>query len=185
MTDPVVILDRDGVINEDSDAYIKSAAEWIPIPGSLEAIARLNHAGFRVGIVSNQSGLARGFFDIADLCAMHQKLRELLAKHGGRVEMVAYCPHGPAHGCSCRKPQPGLLTALERRLGIDFRGVSLVGDSLSDIQAARSLGMIPWLVLTGKGKRTLESGVGDLRGVRVLPDLRAVVDELIKGAVST
>jgi D-glycero-D-manno-heptose 1,7-bisphosphate phosphatase len=185
MTDPVIILDRDGVINEDSDAYIKSASEWVPIPGSLEAIARLNHAGFRVGIVSNQSGIARGFFDTAALGAMHRKLRELLANHGGRIEMIAYCPHGPADGCACRKPQPGLLAAVARRFGVDFRGVPLVGDSLSDIEAARSLGMIPWLVLTGKGTRTVARGMGDLGGVRVLPDLRAVVDELVKGAVPT
>jgi D-glycero-D-manno-heptose 1,7-bisphosphate phosphatase len=185
MADAVVILDRDGVVNEDSDAYIKSASEWIPIPGSLEAIARLNHAGFRVGIVSNQSGLARGLFDIAALGAMHHKLRDLLAKHGGRVEMIAYCPHGPTDGCSCRKPRSGLLTALATRLGIDFKGVPMVGDSLADIEAARSLGMIPWLVLTGKGKRTLECDVGDLSGVRVLPDLRAVVEEVVRGVVPT
>lgn len=182
MTDAVVILDRDGVINEDSDAYIKSASEWIPVPGSLEAIARLNHAGFRVGVVSNQSGLSRGLFDTAALGAMHRKLRELLAKHGGRIEMIAYCPHGPTDGCFCRKPQTGLLKTLGKRLGIDLRGVPLVGDSISDIEAALSLGMAPWLVLTGKGTRTLETGAARLSGVRVLPDLQAIADELVKGS---
>lgn len=185
MADPVVFLDRDGVVNEDSDTYIKSVCEWIPIPGSLEAIARLNHAGFRVVIVSNQSGLARGLFDTAALASMHQKLRELLAKYGGRVEMIAYCPHGPRDTCTCRKPRPGLLMTLGRRLRIDLRGLPLVGDSISDIQVAHGLGMTPWLVLTGKGQRTVESSAADLRGVRVLPDLRAVADQLVKESIGS
>lgn len=185
MTDRVVILDRDGVINEDSDAYIKSAEEWHPIPGSIEAIARLNNAGFRVGIVSNQSGLARGLFDLAALGVMHRKLHDLLAKHGGRVEMIAFCPHGPEEGCQCRKPQPGLLIALAQRLGIELKGVPLVGDSPSDLEAARSLGMRPWLVRTGKGQATLEREGARLEGMRVFQDLRAVADELVKTGVST
>jgi D-glycero-D-manno-heptose 1,7-bisphosphate phosphatase len=180
MSERVVILDRDGVINQDSDDYIKSADEWIPIPGSLEAIARLNHAGFRVGIVSNQSGIARGLFDLSALAAMHRKFRELLAAHGGRVEMIAYCPHGPDAGCECRKPRPGLLKVLAERLGIKLAGVPLVGDSTGDLEAARAMGMTPWLVRTGKGCATLEHGSPDLDGVRVFTDLRAVADELVK-----
>jgi D-glycero-D-manno-heptose 1,7-bisphosphate phosphatase len=180
MADGFVVLDRDGVINQDSDAYIKSADDWLPIPGSIEAIARLNHAGFLVGIVSNQSGIARGLFDLSALDAMHQKLHTLLARQGGRVEMIAYCPHSPQMGCLCRKPQPGLLAAIGERLGIKLAGVPFVGDSWGDVQAARAVGMAPWLVRTGKGERTLESGLGDLDDIRVFADLRAVADELIK-----
>lgn len=180
MTDRIVLLDRDGVINEDSDAYVKSAEEWTPIPGSLEAIARLGSAGFRVAVVSNQSGVARGFFDLAALGKMHQKFRDLLAKQGGRVEMIAFCPHAPTQCCDCRKPRPGLLQSVSRRLGVALQGVPFIGDSLSDIQTARSLGMEPWLVQTGKGMHTLRQTPHELDGVKIYPDLRGIAEELIK-----
>ncbi|NKN32634.1 D-glycero-beta-D-manno-heptose 1,7-bisphosphate 7-phosphatase [Marichromatium bheemlicum] len=184
MTERLVILDRDGVINHDSDAYIKSVEEWRPIPGSLEAMARLHHAGWRLAIATNQSGIARGLFDPSTLDAIHQRLREQLADHGARVEMIAFCPHGPDAGCRCRKPLPGLLEQIARRLGADLRGVPVIGDSLRDLEAARSAGAAPWLVRTGKGERTLAAcadhpGPDPLADVPIFPDLSAAADALL------
>ncbi len=178
----LVILDRDGVINQDSDDYIKSPAEWILIPGSIEAIARLNHAGFRVAIATNQSGLARGLLTITALNAIHQRLREQLELYGGRIELIAFCPHGPEENCSCRKPRPGLLLEIAARLGVDLNGVPYIGDSLSDIQAALAAGAQPWLVRSGKGERTLQALPEDmLRHLPVYPDLATAVNALIAG----
>jgi D-glycero-D-manno-heptose 1,7-bisphosphate phosphatase len=184
MTNRLVILDRDGVINQDSDDYIKSPAEWVPIPGSIEAIARLSHAGFRVAVASNQSGLARGLFTPATLNAIHQRLRERVEAQGGRIEMIAFCRHGPDDGCDCRKPRPGLLLEIADRFGIDLAGVPFIGDSLGDIQAARAVGAQPWLVRSGKGERTLahlrEQGADDtLRDLPIYPDLNAAANALI------
>lgn len=176
---PYLILDRDGVINEDSDDYIKSPEEWLPIPGSLEAIAVANRAGFRVVVVTNQSGLARGYFDIDTLNAMHQKLHKKLARLGGKVEAIFFCPHGPNDGCECRKPKPGMLKEIQKRLNISLENVWFVGDSFSDVKAARAAGATPKLVLTGKGERTLASD-NDLSDVEIFSDLAACVDALIK-----
>ena len=148
----LVILDRDGTINEDSPDYIKSAAEWIPLPGALEAIARLNHAGWQVVVASNQSGLGRGLFDVASLNAMHTKMHKMLAKVGGRIESIFYCPHGPEEACQCRKPMPGLFEQIRDRFGVDLRGVPSVGDSARDLLAGVELGCEPHLVLTGKSE---------------------------------
>jgi len=150
----IVILDRDGVINQDSDAFIKTPEEWIAIPGSLEAIARLNQAGYRVVVASNQSGLARGLFDQAALEAIHKKMESSLRKLGGRLDGIYYCPHGPDDNCHCRKPKPGLLLQIAEDLGLDSIEGVLVGDSLRDLQAAQAVGIKPVLVLTGKGKKT-------------------------------
>lgn len=158
----LVILDRDGTINEDSDEYVKSEAEWKPLPGALEAIARLNHAGWHVVVASNQSGLGRGLFDVAALNAMHAKMHKLLAAVGGRVEAIFYCPHGPDQACSCRKPLPGLFEQIGERYGIALKGVPTVGDSARDIIAGAAVGCEPHLVLTGKGAK--------LRGGQPLPD---------------
>ena len=174
-----VILDRDGVINEDSDNYIRSPAELVSIPGSMDAIARLTHAGFRIAIVSNQSGLARGLFDLGTLNAIHRKLRDLASLRGGRLEMILFCPHGPGENCACRKPQPGLLRQVEARAGLDLRGLPFIGDSLCDVRAAREVGMEPMLVKTGKGVRTLSLGGADLKDVPVFEDLKAASEELI------
>lgn len=179
MVDQLVVLDRDGVINEDSDEYIKGAEEWFPIPGSIEAIARLCHGGFRVCVVSNQSGLGRGLFGLAELNAMHRKLRDLLAAQGAQIEMIAFCPHIPAAGCGCRKPQPGLLLAIGERLGVALRGVPFIGDSLSDILAARAVQMRPWLVRTGKGEVTLREWKGSLGDVSVVPNLAIAAERLL------
>lgn len=174
-----VVLDRDGVINEDADDYIKSADEWVPIPGSLEAIAALTHARFRIVVVSNQSGLARGFFDLGSLNRMHRKLREAAYLLGGRVEMILFCPHGPHEGCLCRKPAAGLFRDIGERTGLVMRGLPFVGDSFTDIQAARLVGMEPILVRTGKGARTLAQEGAALAGVAIFDDLKSVSEELI------
>jgi D-glycero-D-manno-heptose 1,7-bisphosphate phosphatase len=138
----LVILDRDGTINADSDDFVKTADEWLPLPGSLEAIAKLNHAGWHVVVVSNQSGLGRGLFDVASLNAMHAKMHKLLAAHGGRIDAVFYCPHSPEEACTCRKPLPGLFEQVGERYGIDLKGdADCVGDSLRDVQAGAAGGL--------------------------------------------
>ena len=147
----LVILDRDGTINADSDEYIKSPGEWQPLPGALEAIARLNHAGWHAVIASNQSGLGRGLFDVAALNAMHAKMNKMLAAFGGRVDAVFYCPHLPEDKCSCRKPLPGLFQQIAERFGVDLKHVPVVGDTVRDLQAGATAGCPPHLVLTGKG----------------------------------
>ena len=146
----LVILDRDGTINEDSADFVKSPAEWRPLPGAVEAIARLNHAGWHVVVATNQSGLGRGLFDVATLNAMHAKLHSMLAAAGGRVDAIFYCPHGPEESCRCRKPQPGLFEQIGERYGIDLNSVAAVGDSLRDLLAGVAAGCEPHLVLTGK-----------------------------------
>ena len=147
----LVILDRDGTINADSDEFVKSPEEWLPLPGALEAIARLNHAGWHVVIASNQSGLGRGLFDVASLNAMHAKMHRLLAAAGGRIDAVFYCPHAPDDDCACRKPKPGLFEQIGERFGIDLAAVPTAGDSPRDLQAGAAAGCEPHLVLTGKG----------------------------------
>ena len=148
----LVILDRDGTINQDSDDYIKSPEEWQALPGSLEAIAKLNHAGWHVVIASNQSGLGRGLFDVATLNAMHAKMAKQLAAVGGRVDAVFYCPHTPEDGCGCRKPLPGLFEQIGDRYNVELATVPAVGDTVRDVQAAAAAGCKTHLVLTGKGE---------------------------------
>lgn len=180
MVERFVIVDRDGVINEDSDEYVKGPEEWKPLPGSIEALSRLWHGGYRICVVSNQSGLARGLFGLAELNAMHKKLRDLLAAQGTQVEMIAFCPHLPSDGCMCRKPRPGLLFTVSERLGLSLRGIPYVGDSIGDVIAARAAQMIPWLVRTGKGARTLEREAVSLGDVQIFPNLAAAVDHLLE-----
>ena len=146
----LVILDRDGTINRASDEFVKSPDEWHPLPGSLEAISRLNHAGFHVVLATNQSGLGRGLFDMAALNAVHSHMVKMVAAAGGRIDAIFYCPHAPDEGCTCRKPAPGLLHQIQERYGIDLKGVPYVGDSLRDMQAAQAAGCAPHLVLTGR-----------------------------------
>jgi D-glycero-D-manno-heptose 1,7-bisphosphate phosphatase len=154
----LVVLDRDGVINVDSDAFIKSPDEWVAIPGSLEAIARLNQAGYRVAIASNQSGIGRGLFDMAALNAMHEKMNRTAAAVGGRIDAVFFCPHTQEDECECRKPKPGMLQQIVERFEIDPTETPMVGDSLRDLQAGAALGFALHLVLTGKGRKTLAEG---------------------------
>lgn len=146
----LVILDRDGTLNQDSADFVKTPEEWVPLPGALDAIARLNHAGWHVVIASNQSGLGRGLFDVSTLNAMHAKMHGLLAAAGGRVDAVFYCPHAPIDACRCRKPEPGLFEQIAERYGVDLKGVPAVGDAPRDLVAGVALGCEPHLVLTGK-----------------------------------
>lgn len=173
-----VILDRDGVINQDSDQFIKNPDEWKPIPGSLEAIARLNQAGYRVVVASNQSGVGRGLFDMAMLNSIHAKMHKLVAQSGGRIEAVFFCPHPADSACTCRKPKPGLLQEISTRYHLELKGVPAIGDSLRDLEAAAVVGARPILVLTGKGRSTLEAG-GLPEGVAVHADLAEAVQALL------
>jgi len=166
-----VFIDRDGVINVDSDAFIKSPDEWIAIPGSLEAIARLNQAGYRVVVASNQSGIGRGLFDMAALNAMHAKMQRAAAAVGGRIDAVFFCPHTADDQCECRKPKPGLLKMIMDRFEIDPSATPVVGDALRDLQAGAVLGFDLHLVLTGKGAKTLAAG-GLPEGTKVHEDLK-------------
>ena len=161
----LVILDRDGVINFDSDNYIRSLGDWSPIPGSIEAIASLSRAGYRVAVATNQSGLGRGYFDLDDLEAIHARLNQLVVEAGGELAGIFYCPHLPDAGCECRKPAVGLVRAIERELGESAHGAPFVGDSLKDLQAARAAGCLPMLVKTGKGEGTLATLKGDSPGL--------------------
>ncbi|MEW5863987.1 MAG: D-glycero-beta-D-manno-heptose 1,7-bisphosphate 7-phosphatase [Pseudomonadota bacterium] len=173
----LIVLDRDGTINYDSDQYIKSPAEWKPIPGSLEAIARLNHGGWRVVLATNQSGLARGLFDMATLNAIHAEMHRAVAHAGGRIDAIFFCPHAADANCACRKPKPGMLHEIARRLNVELAGVPVVGDSLKDLQAAAAVGARPMLVLTGKGKKTREAG--ELPpGTEIYADLAAIAARL-------
>lgn len=174
----LVILDRDGVINIDSDKFIKNPAEWKPIPGSLEAIAKLNHMGYRVVVASNQSGIGRGLFDMGTLNAISDKMYRALAHVGGRIDALFFCPHAADSNCDCRKPKPGMLVDIAQRFNVDLTGVPSVGDSLRDLQAASIVGAQPMLVQTGKGRKT--QAAGDLpESTLVFPDLSRAVREII------
>ena len=174
-----MVLDRDGVINLDSDEYIKSADEWIPLAGSIEAIAKLKEAGFLVAIATNQSGLGRSYFSEDSLSEMHQKLRDLLAKHTDRdIDLIAYCPHKPDEGCECRKPKPGLLDQIAEMLEVDLKDSWFVGDSLKDLQAGESRSMQSVLVRTGKGAATEQKG-GLPPASLVFDNLAEAVEQLV------
>ncbi|HBZ18721.1 MAG TPA: D-glycero-beta-D-manno-heptose-1,7-bisphosphate 7-phosphatase [Betaproteobacteria bacterium] len=150
----LAIIDRDGVINYDSDQYIRTPAEWKPIPQSLEAIARLNHAGYRVVLATNQSGVGRGLFDMSTLNAIHDKMYRALAHVGGRIDALFFCPHIDESNCDCRKPKPGMLLDIAKRFNVDLKNIPFIGDSLKDLQAAQAVGAKPILVRTGKGEKT-------------------------------
>jgi len=173
----LVILDRDGTINEDSDQHIKSPAEWQPIPGSLEAIARLTQGGWRIVVATNQSGIARGLFDMATLNAIHAEMHRAVGQVGGRIDAIFFCPHAADAGCECRKPKPGLLHEIGARLGVELAGVPMIGDSLRDVEAAAAVAAKPWLVLTGKGKKTRDAG-GLPPGTEIAADLAAFAARL-------
>jgi D-glycero-D-manno-heptose 1,7-bisphosphate phosphatase len=180
----LVILDRDGVINHDSDHFIKSPDEWTPLPGSLQAIASLNHNGWRVAVATNQSGLARGLFDMQALNAMHTKMHKALAAVGGRVDAVFFCPHLPEDGCDCRKPKPGLFIRIAERFGVPMAEVPMIGDSHRDLVAGAAAGCPPILVRTGKGAATLARG--DLpKNTLVFDDLAAAAAHLVAQAAPT
>lgn len=180
-TKKLVILDRDGVINFDSDEYIKSPAEWRPIPGSLEAIARLNQHGYQIAVATNQTAVARGLIDMRTLNSIHQKLHLSALAVGAHINAIFFCPHAADEFCDCRKPRPGMLNAIGKRFGINLRGVPMVGDALRDMQAAFEVGCSPYLVRTGKGEKTLQTG-GLPPGTQVFSNLASVVEQLLQTA---
>ena len=175
----LVILDRDGVINEDSDAFVKSADEWRPLPGSIDAIARLSQAGFTVAVATNQSGIARGLFTLDDLAAMHAKLETLVEEAGGRVDKIVFCPAGPDDDSERRKPKPGMFIEIGEHYGVPLTGVPSIGDSLRDLEAAAAVGARPILVRRGKGSKTEQTLPGPLASVDVFDNLAAAADHVI------
>ena len=177
----LVMIDRDGVINEDSGDFIKSVAEWRPVRGSLEAIAALHRAGWIVTVVTNQSGIGRGLYDEATLALIHEHMRARVRAAGGGLAGVYYCPHLPDDGCECRKPKPGMFRALERELGVSVLGAPYIGDRLSDVEAAEAVGARPILVRTGTGAAT-EALLDGARGVPVFDDLAAAARSLLAEA---
>jgi len=176
----LIILDRDGVINEDSDDYIKCPEEFIPIPGSFEAITRLCHADYKIVIATNQSGIARGYYDLDALNAIHTKMHRLLGVHGGKIEAIFFCPHGPDDNCNCRKPKTGLLDDIASRYNISLNGIPFIGDTITDINAACAAGALPYLVKTGKGNRTIENAkANDLLNIPIYNDLSDVTNHIL------
>lgn len=180
----LIILDRDGTINEDRDDYVKSPQEWVPLPGALEAIARLNHAGWHTVLATNQSGLGRGLFDMAMLNEMHARMNQLLARHGGRMDAVFFCPHAPEDQCDCRKPLPGLLLQIGERYGVNLSEVPVVGDSLRDMQAGQAAGCPTHLVRTGKLGMADDDQIAQVLrqvpGTQVHADLTAFAEAVIQ-----
>ena len=190
MTVSLVILDRDGVINHDSDDYIKSPDEWQPLPGSLEAIARLCRADYTVVVATNQAGVGRGLFSQEMLIRIHRKMASSIRDKGGRLDSVFFCPHSPAEQCGCRKPKPGMLLEISDRLGIGLSSVPVVGDSLRDLEAAEAAGAMPVLVKTGRGRLTQEKlSKGELSHTLgqtpVYADLAAFTDAVLDGRLES
>jgi D-glycero-D-manno-heptose 1,7-bisphosphate phosphatase len=192
----LIVLDRDGTLNPDPEDYLRGPEQWHPLPGALEAVARLNQGGWRVVIATNQSGLGRGLFDVATLNAVHARMHKLMAAAGARVDAVFFCPHSPEDGCDCRKPHPGLLLQIAQRFGVAPLQMLAVGDSVRDAQAAASAGCEPHLVLTGQSAHLLQERRGDLHavqmlgadwpaGTRVHRDLPAFAEALLSGSLHT
>ena len=173
----LVILDRDGVINYDSAAFIKTPDEWKPIPGSLEAIAHLTQAGYRVVVATNQSGIGRGLLDMVSFNAINDKMCKAVNQIGGRIDAMFFCPHANTDNCGCRKPATGMFKEIAERFGLDLKGVPAIGDSLRDLQCAAAVGALPVLVLTGKGKKTKAAG-GLPEHTKIFTDLSVAVDAL-------
>jgi len=174
----LIVLDRDGVINEDRGEPITQVDDWVPIQGSLEAIARLHQAGWHIAVATNQSGIARGLMEIDQLLAVHQKMHDMVGQVGGRIDVVAFCPHSDSNQCTCRKPAPGMLYSISERLDVDLSTVVLVGDSLRDMQAAMAAAAQPIVVRTGKGQMTLDNNKG-LEHIPAYDDLLSYVDVLL------
>ncbi len=176
---PLVVLDRDGVINADSEHYIKSPDEWHPLPGSLQAIAALTKAGWTIAVASNQSGVARGLFDAGTLASINARMDSAVTATGGRLDGVFFCPHGPDDGCDCRKPRPGLLWQIAGAFGTDLGAVPVIGDSARDLEAAEHVGARPILVMTGNGPKTLQQRQAAGLDTEVYADLDAAAQALL------
>ncbi len=174
MEKPLIILDRDGVINIDSPDYIKTPKEWIPIKGSSEAIAKLTHAGFSVVVATNQAGISKGLFTFQDLHAIHSKMIDTLSQYGGTIDAIFFCPHSPEDLCNCRKPQPGLLYEIQKRFKKDLKDVIFIGDSHRDLIAASDAGASPWLVQTGNGRKTIEDNEKEI--LKIPPQTKIFID---------
>jgi D-glycero-D-manno-heptose 1,7-bisphosphate phosphatase len=184
MSQSLVILDRDGVINQDSDNYIKTLDEWTPIPGSIEAIARLSQAGYKVVVVTNQSGLARGYFDEIALANMHSYMCSLVENVGGTIDAIFYCPHAPSDGCLCRKPLPGMLNQIEEEFSLSVQNAFFIGDSEKDIDAGLAKQCLPILVRTGKGTSTEKQlNLQKKKLIEIVNDLSGAVDFILKQSV--
>ena len=179
MMQKYILLDRDGVINEESPAFIKSPDEWLPLENSLEAIALLNQNGFRVVVITNQSGLARGLFDEKTLNLIHKKMRDALAEFGGIIEAIYFCPHQAEDLCECRKPKAGLLKQFSADYNVDLSEVAFIGDSLRDIQAAQAVGATPLLVRTGNGLKTLQNNPQFLTSLLIFENLYDTAKHII------
>ena len=179
----LIMMDRDGVINADSPDYIKSVKEWIPIPHSLNAITRLNHAGHQVVLVTNQSGVGRGYYSLDTLANIHQKMKDELSAIGGHVDGIYFCPHTPDDACDCRKPKPGMLLQVAKDFHADLKQTYFIGDSIRDIQAAQAVGCLPILVKTGNGEKTI-SEHATLKNIPIYADLSEVVGAIIEGTLS-
>lgn len=167
----LIILDRDGVINHDSHEYIKTPDEWIELPGSIEAIAQLKQRGHQVVVATNQSGIARNYFDYPTLDAMHAKMKAALARFGAELDGIFFCPHHPDDGCGCRKPKPGLLEAIGAQFAADLTQAVMVGDSWRDLQAGMAVGAQPVLVRTGNGETTIKEQADNLHAIKIVDDL--------------
>jgi D-glycero-D-manno-heptose 1,7-bisphosphate phosphatase len=179
----LVILGRDGILNEYREAHVTAPEEWVPVPGALEAVARLNHAGWHVVVATNQAGIGRGMIDMAAINAVHAHMNQQLMAHGARIDAVFFCPHTPEEGCDCRKPRPGMMLDIARRYGVDLRAVPMVGDTMRDLQAAAAAGCEPHLVLTGRaaglGDEQLRQMLAQVPGTQAHADLPAFVDFLL------
>lgn len=176
----LIILDRDGVINHDSDDYIKTVDEWQPIAGSLQAIGRLSQLGYTIVVATNQSGIARGYYDIETMHAMHKKMSHMLEQYGGYIEAIFFCPHGPKDNCDCRKPKPGMLNEIASRYQCELDDVPYIGDTISDLKAAQAVGASPVLVRTGKGERTLAlPEFKEFENVAVYADLASATQAIL------
>ncbi|ASJ71093.1 D-glycero-beta-D-manno-heptose 1,7-bisphosphate 7-phosphatase [Granulosicoccus antarcticus] len=174
----LIVLDRDGVINEYLEKPVAHPDEWVPLPGSLEAIARLHQGGWHVAVATNQSGISRGLLTLETLHAIHQRMHEKVNKAGGKIDVIAFCPHNDSEQCDCRKPAPGMLYTISERLDIDLSTVVVVGDSLRDMQAAMATAATPIMVRTGKGQKTLDNNKG-LEHIPAYDDLASYVDALL------
>ena len=179
----LIILGRDGILNEYRDDHVKAPAEWVPIPGALEAVSRLNHAGWHAVVATNQAGIGRGMIDMASVNLIHAHMNKLMQAQGARLDAVFFCPHTPEEQCDCRKPLPGMMLEIGERYGVDLDHVPVAADTLRDLQAAHAAGCEPHLVRTGRAAQlddaVVEQWCKQVPGVRVHADLSAMAEQLI------